>query len=219
MEMHSPELKARRGAGKRGIPGQTAGLHKGSVAGKEDENQAWLDMLEKATSSVRYISRHIKKEHFIREVASVECFSPTRLLLAKSHIVFVRVFCCFRSRLVFLPPSLLVSPPHPGRPRLEVCGAGDGQDFPLGLSHRVNTGNCPHLHSRTADVPQHTLRNNTTRTKHVSPPPCWFRNKLYICTLKIYLPVCDDFNCYVVDATCRSSSGAACTRVQGSEKQ
>ncbi|MBN3326159.1 ACHN3 protein, partial [Atractosteus spatula] len=35
---------------------------------KEDENKAWLTLLEKATNSVRYISSHIKKEHFIREV-------------------------------------------------------------------------------------------------------------------------------------------------------
>uniref|UniRef100_M3ZTU4 Cholinergic receptor nicotinic beta 3 subunit a n=1 Tax=Xiphophorus maculatus TaxID=8083 RepID=M3ZTU4_XIPMA len=41
---------------------------RGAFGGKEDENQAWLAMLEKATSSVRYISRHIRKEHFIREV-------------------------------------------------------------------------------------------------------------------------------------------------------
>ncbi|XP_026883198.1 neuronal acetylcholine receptor subunit beta-3a isoform X1 [Electrophorus electricus] len=40
----------------------------GGPAGREDENEAWLSMLEKATSSVRYISKHIRKEHFIREV-------------------------------------------------------------------------------------------------------------------------------------------------------
>lgn len=64
MEMRSPELKPRKGVGRRGAPGQ----QRGPLMGKEDENQAWLAMLEKATSSVRYISRHIKKEHFIREV-------------------------------------------------------------------------------------------------------------------------------------------------------
>lgn len=64
MEMHSPEVKTRRGVGRRGAPGQ-----RGPVSGKEEENRAWLAMLEKATSSVRYISRHIKKEHFIREVS------------------------------------------------------------------------------------------------------------------------------------------------------
>uniref|UniRef100_A0A8C6NJV7 Cholinergic receptor nicotinic beta 3 subunit a n=1 Tax=Nothobranchius furzeri TaxID=105023 RepID=A0A8C6NJV7_NOTFU len=52
IEMRSPEPKPRKGA----------------LGGIEDENQAWLAMLEKATNSVRYISRHIKKEHFIREV-------------------------------------------------------------------------------------------------------------------------------------------------------
>uniref|UniRef100_A0A674N8T5 Cholinergic receptor nicotinic beta 3 subunit a n=1 Tax=Takifugu rubripes TaxID=31033 RepID=A0A674N8T5_TAKRU len=45
-----------------------SGQQKGPLVGKEDENQAWLAMLEKATNSVRYISQHIRKEHFIREV-------------------------------------------------------------------------------------------------------------------------------------------------------
>lgn len=68
IEMRSPELKPRRGVGRRGVPGHCAGQQRGPLGGKEDENQAWLAMLEKATNSVRYISRHIKKEHFIREV-------------------------------------------------------------------------------------------------------------------------------------------------------
>ncbi|KAL2098207.1 hypothetical protein ACEWY4_007414 [Coilia grayii] len=54
MELRSPELKRRRG-----------GAGGGMVGVKEDE---WVTMLEKATYSVRYISRHIRKEHFIREV-------------------------------------------------------------------------------------------------------------------------------------------------------
>ncbi|KAJ8272148.1 hypothetical protein COCON_G00110070 [Conger conger] len=54
MELSSPEPQARR--------------QQRPLLGKEDDNHAWLAMLEKATSSVRYISRHIKKEHFIREV-------------------------------------------------------------------------------------------------------------------------------------------------------
>lgn len=66
--MLSPELKPHRGAGRRGVPGHCGGQQRGPHGGKEDENQAWLAMLEKATNSVRYISRHIKKEHFIREV-------------------------------------------------------------------------------------------------------------------------------------------------------
>lgn len=68
MEMHSPELKQRRGVGRRGVPAHSGVPQRGPLTGKEDENQAWLAMLEKATNSVRYISRHIKKEHFIREV-------------------------------------------------------------------------------------------------------------------------------------------------------
>ncbi|KAL4640263.1 neuronal acetylcholine receptor subunit non-alpha-3-like isoform X1 [Arapaima gigas] len=55
-ELRSPELKPQ-------VKKQTCG-----PIGKEDENRDWLIMLEKATASVRYISHHIKKEHFIREV-------------------------------------------------------------------------------------------------------------------------------------------------------
>ncbi|XP_055773057.1 neuronal acetylcholine receptor subunit non-alpha-3-like [Salvelinus fontinalis] len=68
IELRSPELKPRGGPGRRGASGQGQAQQRGPVGGKEDENHAWLAMLEKATSSVRYISRHIKKEHFIREV-------------------------------------------------------------------------------------------------------------------------------------------------------
>ncbi|XP_016407992.1 neuronal acetylcholine receptor subunit beta-3b isoform X1 [Sinocyclocheilus rhinocerous] len=53
LEPHSPDLKPRN---KKGPPGP------------EGEGQALINMLEQATNSVRYISRHIKKEHFIREV-------------------------------------------------------------------------------------------------------------------------------------------------------
>lgn len=75
IEMRSPELKPRRGLGRRGVPG---GQQRGALGGTEDENQAWLAMLEKATNSVRYISRHIKKEHFIREVwGRVSCHTHT----------------------------------------------------------------------------------------------------------------------------------------------
>ncbi|KAK7922073.1 hypothetical protein WMY93_008975 [Mugilogobius chulae] len=55
----SPELKprsARRAGGQRATTSD----------GKEEE--PWSSMLEKAIYSVRYISRHIRKEHFIREV-------------------------------------------------------------------------------------------------------------------------------------------------------
>lgn len=90
--MHSPELKPRRGVGRRGVPGHTGGLHKGSLAGKEDENQAWLDMLEKATNSVRYISRHIRKEHFIREVTD-DCFSHQPACLICSTATTYKSVC------------------------------------------------------------------------------------------------------------------------------
>ncbi|XP_061756042.1 neuronal acetylcholine receptor subunit non-alpha-2-like isoform X1 [Nerophis ophidion] len=58
----SPEVKPRAGA-RRGGPRASGG---GPTEGKEEE--AWAAMLDKAIFSVRYISRHIRKEHFIREV-------------------------------------------------------------------------------------------------------------------------------------------------------
>ncbi|XP_051939351.1 neuronal acetylcholine receptor subunit non-alpha-3-like [Hippocampus zosterae] len=60
----SHELKPCKGIGKKRAPGQ----QRRPLGGKEEENQAWLSMLEKATHSVRYISHHIRKEHFSREV-------------------------------------------------------------------------------------------------------------------------------------------------------
>uniref|UniRef100_A0A3B4A805 Uncharacterized protein n=1 Tax=Periophthalmus magnuspinnatus TaxID=409849 RepID=A0A3B4A805_9GOBI len=65
IELRSPEPKPRKGA-RRGVPGHSSGQQRCTMGAKEEED--WLTMLEKATNSVRYISRHIKKEHFIREV-------------------------------------------------------------------------------------------------------------------------------------------------------
>ncbi|KAK7929526.1 hypothetical protein WMY93_005921 [Mugilogobius chulae] len=64
IELRSPEPKPRRGV-RRGVPGHSGG-QRCTMGVKEEDD--WLTMLEKATNSVRYISRHIKKEHFIREV-------------------------------------------------------------------------------------------------------------------------------------------------------
>ncbi|KAM6979554.1 neuronal acetylcholine receptor subunit non-alpha-2-like [Aplochiton taeniatus] len=64
----SPELKPRAGGGRGASGAASWAQDQGSPEGKEEESQAWLTMLEKATCSVRYISRHIRKEHFIREV-------------------------------------------------------------------------------------------------------------------------------------------------------
>ncbi|KAK6298930.1 hypothetical protein J4Q44_G00304400 [Coregonus suidteri] len=64
----SPELKPRSG-GRTGDQRGSGWTHGQSLLeGKEDESQAWVTMLERATYSVRYISRHLRKEHFIREV-------------------------------------------------------------------------------------------------------------------------------------------------------
>ncbi|KAJ8382640.1 hypothetical protein SKAU_G00034180 [Synaphobranchus kaupii] len=61
---HCPEVESRspEPAPQNRTPQQKA------PGSKEEESTTWLAMLEKATDSVRYISRHIKKEHFIREV-------------------------------------------------------------------------------------------------------------------------------------------------------
>ena len=94
MEMRSPELKTHKGVGRRGVPGYS-GQQRGPLAGKEDESQAWLAMLEKATNSVRYISRHIKKEHFIREVwgrAAWEKAWDESLCMPVYYILFLH-FC------------------------------------------------------------------------------------------------------------------------------
>ncbi|XP_062250461.1 neuronal acetylcholine receptor subunit non-alpha-2-like [Platichthys flesus] len=60
----SPELKTRSGARR---AGQRSGAH-GQATAEGKEEEAWATMMEKAIYSVRYISRHIRKEHFIREV-------------------------------------------------------------------------------------------------------------------------------------------------------
>ncbi|XP_004073305.1 neuronal acetylcholine receptor subunit non-alpha-2 [Oryzias latipes] len=61
----SPALKSRSG-GRRGIQRMSSGGQQSTYDGKEEE--AYSTMLEKAIYSVRYISRHIRKDHFIREV-------------------------------------------------------------------------------------------------------------------------------------------------------
>lgn len=58
LEPTGPELKSK---GRRGTRETQEGK-------EEEEDNALVTMLEKATYSVRYISRHIRKEHFIREV-------------------------------------------------------------------------------------------------------------------------------------------------------
>ncbi|CAG5929112.1 unnamed protein product [Menidia menidia] len=51
---------------------------------------------------------------------------------------------------------------------LEVCGSGVGQDFPVGVPHRVHTGNRFNLHPRSADVPQHTLLKANTNSRRLT---------------------------------------------------
>ncbi|XP_032411496.1 neuronal acetylcholine receptor subunit non-alpha-2-like isoform X1 [Xiphophorus hellerii] len=62
----SPELKPRSGSRRGGWKTSSGACGQAASDGKEEE--AWATMLEKAIYSVRYISRHIRKEHFIREV-------------------------------------------------------------------------------------------------------------------------------------------------------
>ncbi|XP_038148548.1 neuronal acetylcholine receptor subunit non-alpha-2-like [Cyprinodon tularosa] len=63
----SPEMKSRSG-GRRGGQRTSSGTYGQAASDGKKEEEAWATMLEKAISSVRYISRHIRKEHFIREV-------------------------------------------------------------------------------------------------------------------------------------------------------
>ncbi|TNM99235.1 hypothetical protein fugu_013799 [Takifugu bimaculatus] len=63
----SPEPKPRSGGRRGGQRISSGGTYgQASSEGKDDED--WATMLDKAIFSVRYISRHICKEHFIREV-------------------------------------------------------------------------------------------------------------------------------------------------------
>ncbi|TWW55639.1 neuronal acetylcholine receptor subunit non-alpha-2-like [Takifugu flavidus] len=63
----SPEPKPRSGGRRGGQRISSGGTYgQASSEGKDDED--WATMLDKAIFSVRYISRHIRKEHFIREV-------------------------------------------------------------------------------------------------------------------------------------------------------
>lgn len=62
----SPELKPRSG-GRKGGQRANSGVH-GQTTSEGKEDEAWATMLDKAIYSVRYISSHIRKEHFIREV-------------------------------------------------------------------------------------------------------------------------------------------------------
>uniref|UniRef100_UPI0037E87774 neuronal acetylcholine receptor subunit beta-3a n=1 Tax=Semicossyphus pulcher TaxID=241346 RepID=UPI0037E87774 len=63
----SPELKSGRSGGRKGGQRGNSGAH-GQTTSDSKEEEAWATMLDKAIHSVRYISRHIRKEHFIREV-------------------------------------------------------------------------------------------------------------------------------------------------------
>lgn len=82
----SPEVKSRSG-GRRGIQRMSSGGQQSTSDGKEEE--AYSTMLEKAIYSVRYISRHIRKEHFIREVCVA--FIKKRVIILK--ILFTLISC------------------------------------------------------------------------------------------------------------------------------
>lgn len=72
----SPELNPPSGGRSGGQRGSSGAYGPSPLEGKEDESQAWVTMLERATYSVRYISCHIRKEHFIREVGhNAICFN------------------------------------------------------------------------------------------------------------------------------------------------
>ncbi|XP_053735245.1 neuronal acetylcholine receptor subunit non-alpha-2-like [Synchiropus splendidus] len=116
----SPEIKSRSGArrGQRGNAGQTDG--------KEDE--AWATMLEKAIYSVRYISRHIRKEHFIREV--VQDWKFVAQVLDRIFLWAFLTVSILGTILIFTPAIhmfLKVAPPTPSEepasgPQLSQAG-------------------------------------------------------------------------------------------------
>lgn len=87
----SPELKTRSG-GRRGGGKANSSLH-GQTTSDGKEEEAWATMLDKAIYSVRYISRHIRKEHFIREVGFA-------VLLKKDFTVMSLSVCLNSSQIL-----------------------------------------------------------------------------------------------------------------------
>ena len=123
-----------------------------------------------------------------------------------SHVTWQKrsrlILTCAPFSVVSVPvyPSL----PHSGCSRLEVRGSGAGQDFPVGLPHGVNTGNCLNLHPGSADVPQHTLTNTHIYSPTVQScfPVClrlWFIDNIhtvyFYCRIKLLPPYSLVYTC------------------------
>uniref|UniRef100_A0A673M422 Cholinergic receptor, nicotinic, beta 3b (neuronal) n=1 Tax=Sinocyclocheilus rhinocerous TaxID=307959 RepID=A0A673M422_9TELE len=83
-----PDLKPRN---KKGPPGP------------EGEGQALINMLEQATNSVRYISRHIKKEHFITEVRVVQDWKFVAQVLDRIFLWAFLTVSVLGTILIFTP--------------------------------------------------------------------------------------------------------------------
>ncbi|XP_062380462.1 neuronal acetylcholine receptor subunit non-alpha-2-like isoform X1 [Sardina pilchardus] len=102
LEPISPELKPK---GRRGTRGSQDG-------GREEEDHALVTMLEKATYSVRYISSHIRKEHFIREV--VQDWKFVAQVLDRIFLWAFLTVSVLGTILIFTPAvSLFLSTPPP----------------------------------------------------------------------------------------------------------
>ncbi|KAL0974216.1 hypothetical protein UPYG_G00217190 [Umbra pygmaea] len=110
----SPELKPRSEWRRRGQRGSTGARGQSLPEGKEDETQAWLTMLERATLSVRYISRHIRKEHFIREV--VQDWKFVAQVLDRIFLWLFLSVSILGTILIFTPALhiFLTTPPQSG---------------------------------------------------------------------------------------------------------
>ncbi|XP_039614164.1 neuronal acetylcholine receptor subunit beta-3a [Polypterus senegalus] len=89
IDLNSPDVKPKTTGKKR------------PLSGKEDENKVLLALLEKATNSVRYISRHVRKEHFIREV--VQDWKFVAQVLDRIFLWVFLTVSIFGTILIFTP--------------------------------------------------------------------------------------------------------------------
>ncbi|XP_028661865.2 neuronal acetylcholine receptor subunit beta-3a [Erpetoichthys calabaricus] len=89
IDLNSPDVKLKTTEKKR------------PLSGKEDENKVLLALLEKATNSVRYISRHVRKEHFIREV--VQDWKFVAQVLDRIFLWVFLTVSIFGTILIFTP--------------------------------------------------------------------------------------------------------------------
>ncbi|XP_063046432.1 neuronal acetylcholine receptor subunit non-alpha-2-like [Engraulis encrasicolus] len=109
LEPMSPETKPKSGSRR---SGSRSGGGGSSQEDKEEDEHALMSMLERATYSVRYISRHIRKEHFIREV--VQDWKFVAQVLDRIFLWVFLTVSVLGTILIFTPAvSLFLSTPPP----------------------------------------------------------------------------------------------------------